>query len=245
MLWKDDDDRLHLFVVATGLGGWAASRIVHLQQQGDPYSLEEPHFEPKQVLPLSWLWNTSHLVRNTPLTLGDGGAALPVYFEIGAKYPVLVRLSRNGELIGINRISARRNLLQPALVPVDAKHWLAYMRMSGGTQRIAVAETRDGGLNGQDSPDLALPNPNASVAAMSLGHVKAMAFNPSITTRDSLSLALSADGRDWVIGAELEAGKAGEEFSYPALAWVEEALWVSYTKRREKIAWQRFGFTKD
>ena len=30
--WADAQGRLHLFVVGTGLGGWAASRVVHLQE---------------------------------------------------------------------------------------------------------------------------------------------------------------------------------------------------------------------
>lgn len=245
VLWKDDDDRLHLFIVATGLGGWAASRIIHLQQRGDPYALDHPQFEPRQVLPLSWLWNTSHLVRNSPLPLDDGGAALPIYFEIGAKYPIIAHLSRDGDFAGITRISARRNLLQPAIVPIDAQYWLAYMRMSGGTQRIAVAETRDGGRHWRDLPDLSLPNPNAAVAALQMGRTQALVFNPSITTRDALSLALSTNGRDWVTAAELEAGRAGDEFSYPSMTWADNTLWVSYTKRREKIAWQQFGLAKD
>ncbi len=29
--WLDTQGRIHLFVVATGLGGWAAGRIVHLR----------------------------------------------------------------------------------------------------------------------------------------------------------------------------------------------------------------------
>ncbi len=245
VLWRDPVDRLHLFVVGTGLGGWAASRIIHLRQSGNAKALDSAEFTVRQVLPLSWFWNTSHLVRNAPLNLADGGAALPVYFEIGAKYPLIATISPQGEFAGVTRISSRRKLLQPALVAVDSQHWLAYMRMSGGSQRIAVAETRNGGQHWHDLPDLDLPNPNAAVAAIGLGKVQALAFNPSITTRDALSLALSKDGRNWTTAADIEKGAAGDEFSYPAMAWADNALWVSYTNRREKISWKRYVFAEE
>ncbi len=240
VLWRDSTDKLHLFVVATGLGGWAASRIAHLVQVNDPLADEPPRFQARQILPLSWLWNTSHLVRNAPLSLADGGVALPVYFELGAKYPAMVTLSNNGDLAGVSRISARSNLLQPALLAMDSSHWLAFMRMSGGTARIAVAQSHDAGRHWTDLPDLPLPNPNASVAALSLGTVQALTFNPAMNSRDTLSLAVSTDGQRWETLADLERGSAGDEFSYPSMVWTEGALWVSYTNRRQRIAWQRF-----
>ena len=240
VLWRDAEDRLHLFVVATGLGGWAASRVAHLVQVNAPNTSAAPVFHAQPTLPLGWLWNTSHLVRNSPLPLADGGMALPIYFELGIKYPMLVRLSKDGHFQGLTRISSRRNLLQPALVPVSATHWLAYMRMQGGAKRVAVAESLDAGRHWQDLPDLALPNPNASVAALRVGNSVALAFNPSTDARHTLSLALSNDGLDWPTGRLLEHGGIGDEFSYPALAWADDALWVSYTNRRQRIAWQRF-----
>ena len=240
VLWRDPQDRLHLFVVATGLGGWAASRIAHLVQVNAPNTSDVPVFHAQPTLPLGWLWNTSHLVRNAPVPLADGGMALPIYFELGIKYPALVWLSKDGHFQGLTRLSTRRHLLQPAIVPVSATHWLAYMRMQGGSQRIAVAESLDAGRHWQDLPDLALPNPNASVAALQVGHSTVLAFNPTTDARHTLSLALSNDGLDWTSGVLLEHGSSGDEFSYPALAWADEALWVSYTNRRQRIAWQRF-----
>lgn len=238
--WMDTNDRLHLFVVATGLGGWAAARIVHLEQLGNPYALDQINFAARAVLPLSWLWNTSYLVRNAPHLLADGGMVLPVYFELGTKYPVFARFSRQGEFKGMTRISARQNLLQPTLVSVSDVHWLAYMRMSGGTQHIAVAETLDAGIHWQDLPDLDLPNPNAAVATLGLENGFMLAFNPAINSRSTLSLAQSFDGISWSTMTDLEHGHLQEEFSYPSLVWADEALWASYTNRREKISWQRF-----
>lgn len=244
VLWRDDDERLHLFVVGTGLGGWATSRIIHLQQSDDSISAGYPIFEARAVLPLSWLWNLSHLVRNAPLALVDGAIVLPIYFELGTKYPTLARLDRTGSFRGIERISRKGNLLQPTLLPVSEHRWLAYMRMSGGTQRIAMAETKDAGTNWLDRPDLELPNPNASVAALNANGVHALTFNPSSTGRDRLVTATSADGERWRISAELALGQTGDEYSYPAMLWHEDALWVSYTDRRRHIAWQRFAIER-
>jgi predicted neuraminidase len=245
VLWRDDDERLHLFVVGTGLGGWATSRIIHLQQSDDGTDAENPRFEARAVLPLSWLWNLSYLVRNAPLVLADGAVVLPIYFELGTKYPALARLDRAGNFRGISRISRKGNLLQPALLPVSENRWLAYMRMSAGTHRIAIAETKDAGTNWQDRPDLELPNPNASVAALNADGVHALTFNPSSTGRDRLVTATSADGERWNISAELALGQTGDEYSYPAMLWHEDTLWVSYTDRRRHIAWQRFTIVRE
>jgi len=245
VLWRDDDERLHLFVVGTGIGGWATSRIIHLQQSDDGTDAENPRFEARAVLPLSWLWNLSYLVRNSPLVLADGAVVLPIYFELGTKYPALARLDRAGNFRGISRISRKGNLLQPALLPVSEHRWLAYMRMSGGTHRIAIAETKNAGMNWQDRPDLELPNPNASVAALNANGVHALTFNPSSKGRDRLVTATSADGERWRISAELALGQTGDEYSYPAMLWHEDALWVSYTDRRRHIAWQRFTIARD
>ena len=244
VLWRDDDDRLHLFVVGTGIGGWATSRIIHLQQSDDGTEAEQLHFEARAVLPLSWLWNLSHLVRNAPLVLANGSVVLPIYFELGTKYPTMAQLDRTGSFRGISRISRKGNLLQPAILPLSENRWLAYMRMSGGTHRIAMAETKDAGTNWQDRPDLELPNPNASVAALNANGVPALTFNPSSTGRDRLVTATSADGERWNISAELALGQTGDEYSYPAMLWHEDALWVSYTDRRRHIAWQRFTIVR-
>lgn len=241
VLWLDDEERLHLFVVGTGIGGWATSRIIHLRQTDDTRDALLPRFEPHSVMPLSWLWNLSYLVRNAPIVLADGAVVLPVYFELGSKYPALARLDRSGNFRDIRRISDKPNLLQPALLPISDRHWLAYMRMSGGTQRIALAETRDAGTHWKDQPDLDLPNPNASVAALNANGTYALTYNPSTKGRDTLVTATSLDGLRWQSAAELARGAIGDEYSYPAMLWHQNALWISYTDRRQRIAWQRFN----
>ena len=121
------------------------------------------------VLPLSWLWNTSYLVRTAPLPLSDGGMVIPAYFELGRKYPVALRLDAQGGLWDIALISTAGKLLQPALLAMGERDWLALMRDGGPAGRIRLARTRDGGDQWADAGDLPLDNPDASVAALSAG----------------------------------------------------------------------------
>lgn len=242
--WLDSRGKIHLFVVATGLGGWAAARIVHLRQSNEGHDFSAMSFEVVRVLPLSWLWNTSFLVRNAPLPLADGGMVLPVHFELGIKYPVALRFDAGGEFKGMVRISNRKHLLQPTLVMVSESNWLALMRDQRPEGRVAVAQTTNGGERWVDLPDLALHNPDASVAGLAVAPGRMfLAHNSSPHARTALDLSSSMDGRAWVLGQSLAHGSAADEYSYPALAWADDSLWVSYTDQRRSIAWQRFSFS--
>lgn len=245
--WRDAQGRVQLFVVATGLGGWAASRVVQLQQSNWPLAqsqqaLAAMQFEVVRVLPLSWLFNTSLLVRAAPLALADGGMVLPVYFELGYKYPVALRFDAQGALLGLVRMSTHTHELQPTLLALAPKHWLALMRDQRPDGHITAAQTVDGGAHWQDLPDLALPNPDASVAALASAPGQLwLAHNSSPSSRQVLDLSASSDGQQWTLAQRLAQGSPGKEFSYPALVWADDSLWVSYTDQRTRIAWQRFG----
>jgi hypothetical protein len=239
--WVDARGRMHLFVVATGWGGWAASRVLHLRQAPGS-SASDLQFEPLRVLPLSWLWNLSYLVRTAPLPLADGGMVLPAYFELGAKTPVALRFDAQGEWVGMARMSQRRHQLQPTLLATSATDWLALLRDTRPNGKIGVAQSHDGGQTWHDAPDLPLDNPDAGVASLSVGAQHLLLFNPSTFSRQSLRLARSADGAQWAKERDVEDGVPGQEFSYPALAWADQSLWVSYTDQRKSIAWQRLDW---
>ncbi len=241
--WLDDQGRIHLFVVATGLGGWAAARVVHLRQVNETRHGEALAFATPHVLPLSWLWNLSFLVRNAPLSLQDGGMVLPVHFELGIKYPAALRFNARGEFLGMSRISGRHGLLQPTLLMQSETHWLALMRDQRPAGHVAVAQTLNAGQSWTDLPDTALPNPDAAVAALALAPGRMLlAHNSSPDSRVALDLSSSTQGRDWVLAQPLAHGAAGEEYSYPALVWAQDSLWLSYTELRQRIAWQRYSF---
>ena len=239
--WLDGQGQVHLFVVATGLGGWAAGRVVHLRQAAP--TPEAPWaWDAVAVLPLSWLWNTSYLVRTAPLLLADGGLVLPAYFELARKYPVALRLDAQGALRAMAPMSTQGQMLQPALLALDRREWLALMRDSGPAGRIRVARTRDGGVQWSDAQDLPLDNPNASVATLTAGGQHLLVYNPQKSSRDRLRMASSADAGRWSSMVDLENGPPGHEYSYPAMAMVDGQVWVSYTDQRQSIAWQRFAW---
>ncbi|MCX8517394.1 MAG: exo-alpha-sialidase, partial [Rhodoferax sp.] len=218
-----------------------ASRILHLVQSGTDNRLSALTLEPQRVLPLSWLWNTSFLVRNAPLPLADGGMVLPAHFEIGIKYPVALRFDREGRFLGMVRLSQRKHLLQPTLLAQSPQQWLALMRNNHPGALIPAVQTKDGGQTWQDLPDLALANPDAAVAALSLAPGQMLlAHNNTPRSRSGLELSSSANGLQWQGMQALAHGAEDQEFSYPALAWAGDALWVSYTEQRRSIAWQRF-----
>ncbi|MDP3700208.1 MAG: sialidase family protein [Hylemonella sp.] len=234
--WRDAQGRTHLFVVATGLGGWAAGRILHLRQ-------DAPHepFQPLRVLPLSWVWNTSHLVRAMPLPLADGGMVLPVYFEIGVKYPVALRFDAAGEFRGMTRMSQRRDLLQPTLLARSETEWLALLRDNRADRKLRAVLTHDGGRSWLDLPDPGPANPDAAVAGLALrSDLMFLAHNPRAESRAQLVLSQSRDGLEWTVLETLAQAAPGREMSYPSMAWADDSLWVSYTEQRQAIAWQRF-----
>jgi len=240
--WLDGSGRMHLFVVATGLGGWAAARVLHLVQSSEGQDLAELNFKPVRVLPLSWLWNTSYLVRSAPLPLQDGGMVLPAYFELGIKYPVALRFDAQGNFVGMVRMSSRKDLLQPALIATSPTRWHAVLRASRSDAHIAVVQTDDGGAHWSDAPDLPLVNPDSAVAALSISSQQHMlVHNSSPHSRALLDLSASADGLNWSTAAPLAHGTDADEYSYPAMAWADGSLWVSYTDHRTRIAWQRFS----
>ena len=244
--WTDASGRLHLFVVATGLGGWAASRVVHLTEQAPL------QFKVVRTLPLTALvpaFNTSTLVRTVPMPLQDGGAVLPLYFEIGIKYGVAVRLNAQGEMQSITRITQRREVLQPTLVAHSPTHWSAFMRDYSPVEMVAHAETRDAGAHWQDVGNLSLSNPGASIAALRLSSGGLMlAHNPAGRGREVLLLSTSANQPlSWTTRTLIDGVKA-DEYSYPTLVEVAQGstlqglppdVWLSYTHMRKAIAFKQ------
>lgn len=247
--WVAADGRVHLYVVATGLGGWAASRVVHLVS-GD----EGRSFDVHRLLPMSPLFNTSTLVRTTPVGLADGGWLLPAYFELGNKYPLLMSFADTGEPRWMVRIGALTTALQPALVAVSGREMRALMRDISDQRRVQQAVSHDGGATWQDIPASDLANHDSSVAALRLRgggfvmlHNEAMPDETSSTPRQWLRLSVSGDARHWTPGVDVSKGRAGDEFSYPSVQQIGNELHVTYTAQRRAIAHHVYeiGYARD
>ncbi len=245
--WLDAQGKIHLFVVATGWGGWAAGRILHVRQSDDGRNVSSLTFASPKILPLSWLWNISYLVRGAPMPLVDGGMMLPVYFELGIKYPVALRFDAQGGFKGMTRINSLRHTLQPNLLALGESHWLALMRDNRIDGHVAIAQTTNAGQDWQDVLQTQLINPDTSVAALALAPDRLLlAHNSSPRSRQVLDLSESRNGVDWTLAINLARGdKNGQisaEFSYPSMAWADGSVWVAYTENRTRIAWARYNF---
>lgn len=234
--WVAPDGRVHLYVVATGLGGWAASRVVHLRSTDQGRS-----FTAIRVLPLSPLFNTSVLVRNNPVATEDGGWLLPAYFELGHKFGMVVSFDRDGAPRWVSRMGSSTAALQPAIVPTADSRLVAVMRSQDPFERLQVATSRDGGRTWVDEPESVLPNHGTAAAAVRLASgAFVLAHNdiPAVggTARQRLRLSTSTDARRWDPARVVRVGVPYDEFSYPTLQQVGQQLHVTYTDRRQSIA---------
>ena len=240
--WLDRQQRLHVFVVGTGLGGWAAARVLHLRQRAAlTANASAPDFEVIGQLPLGWFWNLSHLVRHSPMPLADGGMVLPLHFELGGHYPLFAWFSPDGEFQGLRRLTHIHQALQPAPAAVDGNHWLAYLRTLGPRDKLQVLASTDAGQHWQLQPELAQSQRDTAVASLRLPSGEWMlARNPLERGRTQLVMHHSPDGLNWSPPLMLAEGGSGSEYSYPSLRWSEDRLWVSYTHLRQGIAWQRW-----
>ena len=233
--WTDRNGKVHLYVVATGLGGWAASRVVQLVSSDLGGT-----FEVVRVLPMSPMFNTSVLVRTTPVALADGGWWLPVYFELGIKYPMLMAFDDKGDPRWLARIGSRITTLQPAVVATSATEAHAWMRDASDERRVQHAVSRDAGASWEDQPPLEMANHSSSVAAYRLTRGGMLMLNNHVkkggSARNILRLSISNDARSWRHMLDVVQGTTDEEFSYPALQQVGNELHITYTSRRQAIA---------
>jgi len=256
--WIDAQGRTHLYVVATGLGGWSASRILHLVQakQGNGSAASQPVFVPQGFLQLSPFFNLSHLVRGVPVPMADGGALLPAYFEMGIKYPVAIRLDANGELVqsrdAVVRMAGNLKSLQPSVVVASGTNAMAYLRDNSDQKKLRFIQTTDGGKNWRDVPssqgavgeagaDFVI-NPDSSALALKVNGQTLLIHNPQTSGRHRLVIEGSKDGlRGFKRLATLEYepekldGVEFNEYSYPSATLVGDKLHVSYTYQKHFI----------
>jgi len=101
---------------------------------------------------------------------------------------------------------------------------------------IAEAWSKDGGVSWGRMTATSLPNPSAGIDALRLADGRfLLVYNPSATSRATLALAVSGDGKAWRQVTMLEDESQGE-FSYPAMIQSRDGrVHITYTWRREKI----------
>jgi predicted neuraminidase len=256
--WIDAQGRTHLYVVATGLGGWAASRVLHLRQEKSdhPEYAQLLPFKPIGFLQLSPLFNLSTLVRGAPVAMQGGGVLLPAYFELGIKYPIAIRLDAAGDLVqsraAVVRMAGNLKSLQPTVVVQSELKAMAYLRDNSDQRKLRFVQTTDGGkswqttLSSQGGIDEAgadwVINPDSSPIALRVQGQTLLIHNPQTSGRHRLVIDASVSGlRGFKQLVTLEnmpeklEGIEFNEYSYPSAVQVGDQLHVSYTYQKALI----------
>jgi len=198
------------------VGGWAMSSVAAVDMVDDVAAWA-------RKLNLSPLLNRSFLVKSPMVAFEDGIDGLPVYFELGNVFGALARVDHKGRVRAKSRMVGNLDGIQPALVVTDPLNAVALLRnFDDKNDRLLASWTYDGGKNWTTPEALAVPNPNAPVAALRLpGGRILMAFNDDPSRSDRLRLAVSDDGgRAWIKGAVLEEG--GGAARYPAMRYLPD-----------------------
>lgn len=165
VVFLDDAGRLWLVYVTIAIGGWSGSSLNACSSVDGGTT-----WTATTRLPLSPFFNVSELVRAAPVRLHSGEIVLPIYHECMGKFPELLWLAPEGDRLRVRktRLTGGRSLLQPALVPLDERRCLTFLRDHSPARRLVVMRSEDGGLSWSPPAPTPLPNPDASVAAVRL-----------------------------------------------------------------------------
>ena len=229
VLFTDAQGRTWLFYVTVSVGGWSGS-AVNVKMTSDGGAT----WTPARRLVLSPALNLTTMVRTPALAYDDGSIALPTYHQGVSKFPELVHLGADGQVLGKTRMEQARASLQPSIVATGPMDAVALLRnMNRG---ITLLTTTDAGLDWSEPVRLDLIAPNSSVMAARLPDGRLMlAYNDDVTKRGNLSLAISSDGgRQWKIVHKFEEGEGS--FSYPCILVARDGIvHVTYSYNRRGI----------
>jgi predicted neuraminidase len=169
------------------------------------------------------------MVCNKPISLQNGDALLPLYFETGhdpeSTAPdscglFLHYAAKSREWKQTGRVRSPTGNIQPVAVEVSQNHLVAYCRRGGGFEPttngwLIRAESHDGGWTWTEGRDSQFRNPNAAVDFVKLrsGNLL-LVFNDNMNDRTPLTVALSPDGdRTWPWRRNIAEGPY--DYAYP------------------------------
>ncbi|WP_149525333.1 sialidase family protein [Sphingobacterium hotanense] len=189
-------------------------------------------------------------VRNKPIVLSDGSWLAGASNEDGVWRP-FVDISKDqgktweaSEYLTFNVDSlGGEGMIQPTLWESDPGNVHMLLRSSGGY--IYRSDSKDYGKTWNPSYKIDLPNPNSGIdlAKMEDG-LLCLLYNPDNKnwgSRADLRLAVSTDnGKTWKDLIDLEKGKEGDEYSYPAIIQWGDHIAMTYTWNRSNIAFKHF-----
>jgi predicted neuraminidase len=147
------------------------------------------------------------------------------------------------EFLEINRDSiADEGVIQPALWESEPGKAHMLLRSSAGV--ICRSDSEDYGKTWSTVYKTTLPNPNSGIDVTKMAdNTLVLIFNPDKEnwgSRSPISVAVSNDnGKTWEPVIELERGDEEDEFSYPSVISFGDTVAVTYTWKRERIAFNQ------
>jgi len=213
VVFPDDTGRLWLVFVTIAIGGWSGSTLNACSSMDGGVT-----WTTSRRLPVSPFFNISELVRGAPLRLDSGEIVLPVYHECIGKFPEVLWLRPEGDDLRVRktRLAGGRSLLQPAIVPLDGRRCLAFLRDHSPAHRLVVQRSDDTARTWSTPEPTPVPNPDASVAAVRLSDGTVLvACNLARQGRATLDLVrFDPAAETWHRLATLD-DEPGERFAYP------------------------------
>lgn len=186
-------------------------------------------------------------VRNKPVVLSNGTWLAPASNEKSGVWNAFVdRSEDNGKtwtassFMSLNRDSIPgEGVIQPVLWESSPGNVHMLLRSSAGV--ICRSDSKDYGRTWSPVYKTGLPNPNSGIDLTKLGDGRLiLAYNPdgkNWGVRRPMALAVSNDnGKTWLTSVNLETGNEGDEFSYPSIIHLGDTIAVTYTWKRERIA---------
>jgi predicted neuraminidase len=188
-------------------------------------------------------------VRNKPLILSDGTWLAPASNEKKGVWNAFVDRSEDGGVtwtagpfVPVNRDSIpEEGVIQPALWESQPGHVHMLLRSSAGV--ICRSDSEDFGKTWSPVYKTDLPNPNSGIDLTRLADgTLVLIYNRDGRNwgeRHPISLAVSKDnGKTWPVTTDLETGTEGDEFSYPSVIALGDTVALTYTWKRQKIAFR-------
>lgn len=186
-------------------------------------------------------------VRNKPIVLSDGTWLSPASNEMEGVWNAFVDRSEDSgktwvesAFLKLDRDSITdEGVIQPALWESAPGKVHMLLRSSAGV--ICRSDSEDYGKTWSPVYKTTLPNPNSGIDVTKLeNNTLVLIFNPDNRnwgSRSPISLAVSTDnGHTWDPVIELDRGEEEEEFSYPSVISFGDTVAVTYTWKRQRIA---------
>lgn len=233
IVFKDNQGKVHCFVVGVSLGGWATSKIYQFYFD----SMWALHYVGE--LHLSPFGNLSHLVRTPAIPLQNGGFIVPIAHEMWIKYPLIVFFDKNGVMRFKKRINKLTQQLQPTIMPIANRDCVAFFR----SQNISdvppgfYQECHEN-ANVWDTPILSnLSNHDSSSVLISFDNYgkQEILLAHNNKTRKNLTLYWLQDHKQGVFKELFKIDEQNGEVSYPAMAIDNENLYITWTFYRKNI----------